>query len=80
MKNNDIKFEDAISKLETIVSKLENGSLSLDEAILKYEEAVELIRVCNNKLENAEQKVRLLVEAEDGTVTDAPFNRYGDEN
>mgnify|MGYP003319931063 CR=1 FL=1 len=30
--------------------------------------------------ENAEQKVRLLVDADDGTVTDAPFNRYGDEN
>lgn len=70
----DIKFEDAMLLLEDIVKKLEAGSLSLDESIKSYEEAVKLIGICNEKLSDAEQKVRILTENLDGTVTDMPFN------
>lgn len=71
--NKNIKFEEAIEKLETIVSKLETGSASLDESLFLFEEGVGLIKLCNEKLENAEQKVRILTESEDGSVSDAPF-------
>jgi exodeoxyribonuclease VII small subunit len=71
--NKNIKFEEAIEKLEAIVSKLETGSASLDESLSLFEEGVGLIKLCNEKLENAEQKVRILTESADGSVSDAPF-------
>lgn len=72
MKN--MKFEDAMIELESKVKKLESGSLTLDESITAFEEAVKLIRVCNKQLENAERRVRMLTEGNDGSVTDVPFN------
>ena len=71
--NRNIKFEDAIASLEDAVRLLESGSLSLDESLEKYEEAIKYVRICSEKLEKAEQKVKILIEGADGTVTDAPF-------
>lgn len=68
-----MKFEDAMIELESKVKKLESGSLTLDESIAAFEEAVKLIRVCNKQLENAERRVRMLTEGNDGSVTDVPF-------
>lgn len=70
----EINFEEAILKLENEVKKLESGNMTLDESISAFEEAVKLVRLCNEKLENAERRVRILTEATDGTVTDAPFD------
>lgn len=70
----DIKFEEAMTKLESEVKRLESGSMTLDESIKAFEEAVKLVKVCNEKLECAERRVRILTEAEDGTVTDMPFS------
>ncbi len=76
-----IKFEDALNNLENIVRLLEGGSLSLDESIAKYEEAIEYVKICNSKLEAAEQKVRILTKDSDGMVSDHPFNQnYKDED
>lgn len=72
MKN--VKFEDAMIKLEGEVKKLESGSLTLDESIAAFEEAVKLIGVCNKQLENAERRVRMLTEETDGSITDVPFD------
>lgn len=69
----NLSFEDAISALEECVSKLESGDLTLDESMIKFEEAVRLVKLCGEKLENAKQKVRILTEAEDGSITDLPF-------
>ena len=74
----DIKFEDAMIKLEGEVKRLESGNLTLDESIAAFEEAVKLIAVCNKQLENAERRVRLLVENHDESITDVPFD-YNDE-
>ena len=71
--NKNIKFEEAIEKLDSIVSKLESGSCALDESLALFEEGVSLIKLCNEKLDSAEQKVRILTESGDGTVSDAPF-------
>ena len=70
---NKINFEEAIGKLEDEVRKLESGNMSLEDSIKSFEESVKLVRVCNDILDNAERKVRILVESEDGTVSDAPF-------
>ena len=71
--NKNIKFEEALEKLDSIVAKLEAGSVALDESLTLFEEGVALIKLCNEKLDSAEQKVKILTEAEDGTVADAPF-------
>lgn len=57
----EIKFEEALKKLERIVDDLEKGGLSLDEALKKYQEGIELSRVCSQRLENAKKKIDLLV-------------------
>ena len=74
----DISFEDAMLALEDIVKKLETGSLSLDESLCEFEKAVHLVKICNAKLEEAEQKVRILTENADGTITDLPFDMTDD--
>ncbi len=71
----EIKFEDAITALEDKVKLLESGNMSLDDSLKAFEEAIELARICNEKLENAEARVRMLVEGEDGAVTDRPFDK-----
>ena len=69
-----LSFEEAMLSLEDIVKKLENGGISLEESLSSFEEAVKLVKFCNEKIESAEQKVRMLVENTDGTVTDVPFD------
>ena len=73
-----IDFESALLKLEGEVKRLESGELSLDEAISSFEEAVKLVKICNERLDCAERRVRILTEGADGVVTDAPFD-IGDE-
>lgn len=58
----DIKFEDAIKKLEDIAKELENGELGLDESVKKFEEGMNLSKVCTKMLSDAEKKINLLIE------------------
>ena len=73
MKNN-VTFEEALLALDEAVSKLEGGSLTLDESLATFENAVKLIKICNEKINTAEQKVKMLIENAEGTVTDVPFD------
>ena len=68
------KFEDALKKLEDIVSSLEKGNLALDESLAVYEEGIKLSRVCAKKLEAAKRKVELLVKSESGKFDLEPFD------
>jgi exodeoxyribonuclease VII small subunit len=70
----NIKFEDALKRLEEIVHELESGSQSLDEALNKYEEGIQLSNVCAKQLEAAKNKIEILMRAEDGSVAIQPFN------
>ena len=56
----EIKFEDALKRLEEIVRLLEGGQSPLDQSLELYEEAVALVKICNEKLDSAEQKVTML--------------------
>ena len=58
MKN--VNFETAISELENIVKKLENGSVGLDESIALYEEGIILSNACNDMLKKAKQKIEII--------------------
>ncbi len=57
-------FEEALSQLEVIVNALESGNAPLDESLVLFEEGVRLVRFCNEKLDAAEQKVKILTESE----------------
>ena len=67
-------FEDAMARLDAIVAKLEEDRLPLDEMLARYEEGVALARYCGEKLEAAEQKIRLIAEKADGGVTLEEFD------
>lgn len=56
-------YETHIAQLEHIISALEQGELSLDQALTEYEQGIKLIRSCQQALDSAEQKVRLLTQA-----------------
>ena len=77
MKKNP-SFEEAMQELENSVSRLESGSLSLDDSLKEFENAVKLIKLCNDKISAAEQKVKLLIENSNGSVTDIVFSENSD--
>jgi exodeoxyribonuclease VII small subunit len=54
-------FERSLAELEAIVEKLEQGDLSLDESLQQFERGVQLTRVCQSALKQAEQKVEILL-------------------
>lgn len=70
----EMKFEDAMIKLEGEVKKLESGNMTLEASIASFEEAVRLIAICNKQLESSERRVRLLIEGNGGEITDIPFD------
>lgn len=57
----DISFENAIKQLEQIVKQLESGDIPLDESLALFEKGVALTKVCSEKLNSAEKRVKLLV-------------------
>ena len=68
------KFEDALNKLEKIVSKLEEGDIPLEESLKLFEEGIRLSRFCNQKLDEAEKKVEILLKDKNGTLRPCPFD------
>jgi exodeoxyribonuclease VII small subunit len=69
------KFEDALNKLEKIVSKLEEGDIPLEDSLKLFEEGIRLSRFCNQKLDEAEKKVEILSKGKDGILKVRPFDR-----
>ncbi len=57
----DVKFEDKLNELEKMVSELERGDVSLDDAIEKYTTAMKLAKECSDKLKNAEENVNKIL-------------------
>ena len=69
----DKKFEEAMERLEDIVQSLESSDLSLEDSLEIFEKGVKLISFCSKKLEEAEQKVTLLVKESDGKYAHQSF-------
>lgn len=65
-------FEDALAELETIVRKLEEGNVKLEQAIQAYERGAHLKRHCENKLAEARGKIDRIAITPDGSVTAEP--------
>jgi exodeoxyribonuclease VII small subunit len=67
-------FEQALSDLEKLVEQLESGDLSLDQSLKQFKRGVELTRHCQGILEQAQQIVEQLIEANDESSA-VPFER-----
>jgi len=61
-----VKFEQAMARLEVIVGELEKGDLPLDESLKIFEEGIRLSKNCLRILEDAERKVEVLVQEQNG--------------
>ena len=59
-------FEETLQRLETIVEKMESGEATLEKSLDWVEEGMEVIKSCQDELEQAEQKVQELVEKSGG--------------
>jgi exodeoxyribonuclease VII small subunit len=59
-KNGTPSFEEALSELEALVERMEQGELSLEDSLKSFERGVELTRACQQALTDAEQKVDIL--------------------
>jgi len=66
-------FETALAELETLVTRMEGGQLSLEESLRAFERGVYLTRICQKALDEAEQKVQILLGDEAEGTTLAPF-------
>ncbi|TGG90370.1 exodeoxyribonuclease VII small subunit [Natronospirillum operosum] len=65
-------FEKSLADLEKIVAQLEQGDLSLDEAMQAFEQGVRLTRDCQQQLDSAEQKVRILLDESQSSAAGGP--------
>lgn len=66
MNMDNMTFEQATARLEEIVKLMDNGKIPLSESLALFEEGVSLVKLCNQMLDTAEQKVKVLTEGKDG--------------
>jgi exodeoxyribonuclease VII small subunit len=71
----ELTFEAALQELEETVQRLESGDLLLDEAIALFERGQTLVRLCDEKLEQAELRVNQLLPTAAGDYREEPFER-----
>jgi exodeoxyribonuclease VII small subunit len=68
-----VKFEDGIKRLEEIVGILDEGEVSLDEALNLFKEGLLLTKDLSKRLDEIEKKVEILIKKENGSVDKKPF-------
>ena len=74
------KFEAALEELEQVVEQLDSGELSLEDALAAFEKGVGLVKYCNEKLNEVEKKVELLVKDKEGKLQLRPFDNGPSED
>jgi len=77
----ELSFEEAFSRLEDAVLKLENGGLTIDDMVDRFSEGMSLIKICYQKLDVAQAKVSVLLrEAEEVARVDVDEDAIDDED
>lgn len=71
-KPTELDFESTLSQLETIVSRLENGDLPLEEALKEFENGIKLAKIGQERLQQAEQRIQILLQKNEN----APLEDY----
>ncbi|MBI2891724.1 MAG: exodeoxyribonuclease VII small subunit [Nitrospirae bacterium] len=67
------RFEEGLKRLEQIVDELEKGDIPLERSIELFEEGKKLADLCKSKLDEAQQKVEMLLKSESGETKTVPF-------
>ena len=75
-KQDQVSFEEAMERLEEIVSSMEGERLPLEEMVHSYEEGAKLLRVCRERIETARQRVELITANLDGAPTKATLTTF----
>ncbi len=56
----EANFEDAMKRLEQLVEQMESGELALEDLIVRYEEGMKLVKVCQERLASAEERIEII--------------------
>lgn len=70
----ELKLEEAMSRLDRVVAALDQENTDLEEALKLYEEGVRLVTLCNRRLTDARRTVEILKINSDGELTQEPFD------
>ena len=70
----ELSFEKAMERLEAIVEEMESGKMPLEELLVRYEEGMKLVKVCQERLTRAEQKIEIITRDHAGKVTVQNFD------
>lgn len=76
-KQNPFDFEQALEELETLVTAMEEGDMSLEDSLQAFEKGIKLTRDCQSALKQAEQKVQVLLN-DSGETEEFPTNELED--
>lgn len=76
-KRNPKNFETALQEFEKLVERMEAGDMDLEEALRSYERGMELGRICQSALDEAEQRIEVLTQARASTLV--PVQQTDDE-
>lgn len=79
IKNPEQTFEQALARLEEIVRALESGNAPLDKSLSMFEEGVSLVKLCGDKLDHAEQRIKILVADGQGGMKEQDFTQNDDK-
>jgi exodeoxyribonuclease VII small subunit len=69
----ELNFEGAMDRLEKIVEQMESGKLPLEDLIVRYEEGMKLVKTCQERLANAEQKIEIITRNSTGKAVVQEF-------
>lgn len=70
-KKNDPTFEEALQNLETLVTAMESGDVPLAQLVEKFEEGSRLVKICEERLQQAELKIETLRKEQESLVLEA---------
>ncbi len=73
MAKEEKNFEELMVELEDITNKLESDKLTLDESVKLFEQGMKISKDCNEKLETAEKKITMLINAESSNMQEEDF-------
>ena len=69
----EMKLEEAMARLDEVVKRLDAEGSDLEESLKLYEEGIRLVRICNERLADAERKIKLLRVSPEGEITEENF-------
>ena len=73
MNQNNMTFEQSMQRLEQIVRAMERGDVALEESLKLFQEGTELVRNCNQLLDDAQLQVKKIMTASDGSPVEEDF-------